>query len=90
MKRTFTVAVLFFLSVWGFSPSSIVTASQPIQLAQGQCSRRMGPYITYAAAEREARMYRNSGYNTSGVWGEGGIVSQWSNRRWYFNLFYRC
>ncbi len=90
MKRRSTVAMLLFLSMSGFTASSVVKASDPIQIAQGQCSRRMGPYITYAAAEREAYMYRHRGYNTSGVWGEGGIVSQWSNRRWFFNLFYRC
>jgi hypothetical protein len=29
-----------------------------------------------------------AGYRTSGVWGEGGVVSSWSNRRYYFNVFY--
>lgn len=54
------------------------------------CSRRMGPYVSYDAAFRDAQQARARGLQTSGVWGEGGVVSQWSNRRYFFNLFYPC
>jgi hypothetical protein len=54
------------------------------------CSRRMGPYVSYDAAFRAAQQARAYGYRTSGIWGEGGVVSQWSNRRYFFNVFLPC
>jgi len=54
------------------------------------CSYRMGPFLTQGAAETAAQQVRYLGYTASGVWGEGGIVSQWSNRRYFFNVFYEC
>jgi hypothetical protein len=54
------------------------------------CRQRMGPYFTQYAAEVAAQQARYAGYEASGVWGEGGIVSQWSNRRYFFNVFFDC
>ena len=54
------------------------------------CSRTMGPYNTYNAADHDAHRARRAGYRTSGVWGQGGIVSAWSNRSYFFNLFFPC
>lgn len=54
------------------------------------CRRTMGPYELISQAESAAQEFRNAGYETSGIWGEGGIVSSWSNRRYYFNIFYPC
>ena len=64
--------------------------SQTKLLAQGQCYQRMGPYMSQGQAERERRVLMSQGYSTSNVWGEGGVISQWSNRRYFFNVFYRC
>jgi len=54
------------------------------------CSYRMGPYLTQYAAEAAAQQVRDLGYAASGVWGEGGVISQSSNRRYFFNVFYEC
>lgn len=53
-----------------------------------QCARRAGPFASQGEAEHVAQQARMAGYRTSGVWGEGGVVSSWSNRRYYFNVFY--
>ena len=44
------------------------------------CSQRMGPYGSIYAAQTAAQFARAYGYQTSGVWGQGGIYSNWSNR----------
>ena len=90
MKRTLAVAILLVLPLLGHALPKFVEASKQMQLAQAQCSKRMGPYQSQYAAEREAQRFRSRGYDTSGIWGEGGVVSQWSNRRYFFNLFYPC
>lgn len=59
-------------------------------LNAAECSRRMGPFFSQSEAERAAQYYRSQGYVISGVWGEGGVVSNWSNRRYYFNIFWSC
>lgn len=86
MKRTLIIAILLVPSLLGYILPHLVNASEQIQLAQAQCAKRMGPYQSQQAAERDAQTYRNRGYNTSNVWGEGGVVSQWSNRRYFFNV----
>ena len=57
--------------------------------AQG-CSRKMGPYFTIYSAETAAQLARNYGYRTSPVYGVGGLYSNYSNRRWWFNVFFPC
>ena len=54
------------------------------------CSQRMGPYGSIYAAQTAAQFARAYGYQTSGVWGQGGIYSNWSNRRYFFNVFFPC
>jgi hypothetical protein len=54
------------------------------------CQLRMGPYTSQFAAELASQQARGLGYDTSGVWGEGGIISQFSNRRYFFNVFFAC
>jgi hypothetical protein len=60
------------------------------QAHAGECRRTIGGYQTIYAAEAAAQQARNAGYQTSGVWGQGGIISDWSNRRYYFNVFFPC
>ena len=60
----------------------------PAQGASGAtCSRRMGPYDSQYTANQEIQRARNAGYQTSGTWGEGGMVSQSSNRRLLLQRF---
>ena len=54
------------------------------------CSQRMGPFGSINEAEVAAQLARTAGYDTSGVWGQGGVVSDWSNRRYFFNVFFPC
>jgi hypothetical protein len=54
------------------------------------CSQRMGPFGSIYEAESAAQIARTAGYETSGVWGQGGVVSDCSNRRYFFNVFYPC
>ncbi len=89
MRRISIVVVLLALSFFGYIVPSIVKATEHVQLAS-QCNKRMGPYLTQHEAENAAQSFRNRGFETSGVWGEGGVVSHWSNRRYFFNLFYPC
>jgi hypothetical protein len=42
------------------------------------------------AAEAAAQKARAMGYDASGIWGEGGIISDWSDRRYFFNAFFPC
>ena len=62
---------------------------QPPESAQlYQCARRAGPFASEGEAERVAQQARMAGYRTSHVWGEGGVVSSSSNRRYYFTVYY--
>jgi hypothetical protein len=54
------------------------------------CSQRLGPFGSISEAEAAAQLARSAGFDTSGVWGQGGIVSDWSNRRYFFNVFFPC
>lgn len=54
------------------------------------CRFQMGPYTSQSAADVAVQQAKSIGYNTSGVWGEGGIVSQLSNRRYFFNVLFAC
>ena len=54
------------------------------------CELKMGPYASPSAADLAVQQAKSIGYNTSGVWGEGGVVSQAANQRYFFNVFYRC
>src|SRR5260370_1333159 len=54
------------------------------------CSYRMGPFVTQDAAQAAAQQARYLGFEASGVWGQGGLYSDWSNRRYFFNVFYEC
>jgi hypothetical protein len=65
-----------------------LTLSQSLNAAG--CSQKRGPYLSESEAGRAAQHYRSRGYGISGVWGEGGVVSNWSNRRYYFNIFWSC
>jgi hypothetical protein len=66
----------------------VLALSQSVDAAE--CNRRMGPFMSEYEAGRVAQSYRSRGYGVSGVWGEGGVVSNWSNRRYFFNVFWPC
>ncbi len=57
-----------------------------LQLAQRQCSQRMGPYVTQSTAWQRLREAQRRGYGVSGVfpcYGTGG-------RGYCFNVFFPC
>ncbi len=92
--------ILFIMGlVWGMTFGNSVHATlaplgikssmiKESQLRQVGCAQRMGPYVSITAARRAASYYRSQGYRTSGVWGEGGVIREWSTRKYYFNVFY--
>jgi hypothetical protein len=56
----------------------------------GQCWRRVGPFQTQNQAYQMQRDAQNRGYATGPVFGEGGLYSNYSNRRWFFTVYYTC
>ncbi len=68
----------------------ILTLTTVVQLNAQSCSRKMGPYFTIYQAELAAQQAKYSGYQTSGVYGVGGLYSDSSNRRYFFNVFFPC
>jgi hypothetical protein len=54
------------------------------------CELKMGPYASQSAADLAVQHAKSIGYNTSGIWGEGAVVSQAANQRYFFNVFFRC
>lgn len=74
------------------SPTSSSPTTTQVQslFAPGSCSARVGPYASIEGARLDMQRLRNAGYQTSQQpIGQGGIISGWSNRRYYFNVF-RC
>jgi hypothetical protein len=65
-----------------------VTSANPA--SADSCELRMGPYGSQSAADTGVQQAKSVGYKTSSVWGEGGTVSQISNRRYFFNVFFSC
>lgn len=63
---------------------------QQLLLARRQCRYQAGPFNSYGQAQYWQRTARNYGYGTSGIWGSGGLYSRSTNRRYFFNVFYRC
>jgi hypothetical protein len=66
----------------------LLTHSGPVRA--DSCELKMGPYTSQSAADLAVQQAKGIGFNTSGVWGEGGVVSQAANQRYFFNVFYRC
>ena len=56
----------------------------------GTCWQRVGPFMTHYAAGQAVYQARSVGYNTGPIYGEGGLYSRSSNRRYYFRVFYPC
>jgi hypothetical protein len=66
----------------------LVTHSGPARA--DSCELKMGPYASQSTADLAVQQAKSIGYNTSGVWGEGVVVSQAANQRYFFNVFFRC
>ena len=75
-------------SLLGLGSALILSLIVTVPAGAQSCSKRMGPYLNQFSAQNAANYARSRGYDVSGVWGEGGIVSAWSNRRYFFNIFY--
>ena len=96
-KKFCFVLALFLCAGSGLVPahasptlSQPSSASRAIQLAQGQCRHLMGPYNNQSTAYYYLQQARYAGYQTSDVWGQGGVVSNWSNRQYFFYVYYPC
>lgn len=89
MKGPAKIATLVALSLACNAIAYQTPAEETVQLAQ-MCSKKMGPYASQYAAQAQLQGYQAKGYSTSGVWVEGGVVSSWSNRRYFFNVYYPC
>ena len=89
MKRLVMIATLCALPLFGDAVSNTALAGESYVLAN-MCTQRMGPFTSQSAAQVQQQAYQAQGYNTSGIWGEGGVVSSWANRRYFFNVFYSC
>ena len=50
----------------------------------------MGPFNTQNQAYHMVRQAQARGYATGPVYGEGGLYSNYSNRRWFFRVYYTC
>jgi len=72
------------------APIKAFEAKDPFAVKAGTCWRRIGPFQLQSQAARAASYYRSRGFRTSNVYGQGGVVSNWSNRRYFFRVFYRC
>jgi hypothetical protein len=78
-------------AVWAGVVLSMAVCTMPLLAASaGECRRTMGGYSTIHEAQMAAQQAQYAGYQTSGVWGQGGIISDWSNRRYFFNVFFPC
>ena len=80
MKRLIMIATLCALPLFGAAVPNPALAGDRLMLA-GMCTQRMGPFTSQYAAQVQQQAYQAEGYNTSGIWGEGGVVSSWTNRR---------
>ena len=80
-QRLACLGVVALAALW-------LTHSDPARA--DSCELKMGPYASPSAADLAVQQAKSIGYNTSGVWGEGGLVSQAANQRYFFNVFYRC
>ena len=54
------------------------------------CWRKIGPFGSQYLAEQARQVWQSRGYNTSPVFGEGGLYSGWQNRQYFFTVFFRC
>lgn len=92
LKVHIAVLLLGTLLIPLSQPSYAALSASYLQLPASaqlyQCARRAGPFASQGEAESVAQQARMAGYRTSGVWGEDGVVSSSSNRRYYFTVFY--
>jgi hypothetical protein len=76
------------------SAGAIALLTQSLALAApasaDDCQLRMGPYASQSAAELGVQQARGVGFKTSGIWGEGDVVSQIANRRYFFDVLFAC
>jgi len=72
-------------------PAGSPVITNPNIVPVGVCWKRYGPFVTQYTAWKYVNAFRARGYQTSGVWGEGGSIAYSSRMRgYYFRVFYRC
>src|SRR5262245_30147976 len=79
---------------WLASVGAIALLILPLALARpasaDDCQLRMGPYASQSAAELGVQQAKGYGFKTSGICGEGDVVSQIANRQYFFNVLFGC
>lgn len=101
MNCKITYAAFFFLHALLLSPimsqyiNAATTRSETnnlsptqLRLAKDECRETLGPFATMRRAYEVRDYYRDLGYETSDVWGEGGIY--YGTREYYVNVWYPC
>lgn len=56
----------------------------------GTCTQAVGPFQSQYAAYQMLQEAQARGYRTGPVYGQGGLYSNYSNRRWFFTVYYAC
>ncbi len=91
MKISNIVGGALVASVIGVGLLTLSAVPAPAKVSQVRsCSQAVGPFYTQNQAYRGLREARARGYATGPVYGQGGIYSNYSNRRWYFTVYYAC
>ena len=67
-----------------------LSPNNPNLIKAGTCWSKRGPFQTQNQAYYAVQQAQARGYGTGPVFGEGGLYSNYSNRRWFFALYYDC
>ena len=74
--------------LFGLALGLVVAANSPSQAAT--CNQAVGPFQSQYQAYRVLQQAQARGYETGPVYGQGGLYSDYSNRRWFFTVYYAC
>jgi len=75
------------------SPGGLLSALPSVDARALQargCSQAVGPFQTQGQAYQAMLEVQAQGYGTGPVYGQDGLYSNYSNRRWYFTVYYAC
>ena len=73
---------------WQPLPRSVPGTHRPGK--GGRLPAPHGPLRLAVGRRAWVRQARGVGLKTSGIWGEGDVVSQIANRQYFFNVLFAC
>ncbi|MEZ5829949.1 MAG: hypothetical protein R3D05_02070 [Dongiaceae bacterium] len=82
MKLLNTLSLLGFVSLLSLSQAGAANADV--------CQQTVGPFWSQYEAYQAVQQAQAQGYQTSNVWGSDGLISNSSNRKYWFNVYYPC